>query len=50
MATGKLPAKKGKKKDITLDTVDIHRNLPKRDLAAKYFGEYLNNDLYKLKL
>lgn len=21
---------------------------PARDLAAKYFGEYLNNDLYKL--
>ena len=42
----KVTAKKTKKKDPT-ELLDYPKTLPKRDLAAKFFGEYLKNDVYK---
>ena len=32
------------------DSESVKKRLPKRDLAAKYFGEFLTNDMYKLKV
>ena len=36
---------------LTQNEIEINRRrLPKRDLSAKYFGEYLTNEMYKLKI